>query len=65
MGAAGESINDSRVCRIMYPCVGAAVPSFAAAERATNWTRRNTASPVVTRASPMPAGLGTSSAVGV
>jgi hypothetical protein len=52
------------LCRIKYSCVGELVPLVAAAERATDWIRRNTASPEVTPASPMRAGPGTSRAVG-
>jgi hypothetical protein len=54
-GAVSRSRNDSRMCRIRYSCVGAPVPLFAAAERATDWIRRNTVSPKLTPASPMPA----------
>ena len=46
-----RSRNDSRVCRIRYSCIDALVPAFAAVERATDWIRRNTASPELTRAS--------------
>jgi hypothetical protein len=64
VGGAGEPVqNDSRVCRIRYSCVGAPVPLVAAAERATDWIRRNTASPALTPASPMRAGRGIAPAV--